>query len=1280
MATSREVAEAYIEVHGDLSEFRKDLNDAGDAARKAGEANATDFEKGWNERIKKGVADKWEAMLNAMYTNNPLDWDKLIGKFDTSDLDAAEEDITHFMIRMRAEGKLTRDEYARVTQAVRAAIKERIQEGFVQEDLAKLTRDHTEAIKENIRFDKIRAQEATKNVAEITKAHTEALKQNAEIDKHITAELKKQQDFRRDHLFLSAALNKLDRTRHGLITQAVRSMFDMKRATSDTHKEGGILHGVFEKIRVSWLRTDSTVRTVLSLILAAAGPMAVALSGAAGSATAIVSSLAMAAGSVVPLGTAFAGMGVMVALAVSGMDDMLARFPQIIDSANAVGDAWQAQAARFGQEWGPALDGLLNTLSTRLSEFDFGTSFGRAMAQITQAFTDVINAPAFTAFMRAMETDIPASVASFGQGIASLADGLMSMMAAAAPVAKLLGDDFARWAGEISNALNASRESGEMTALFMRMRESLLAVLDLAGSLGKALLTLFDLGSESGNRMIRSLAGIVDQFNAWAQTEAGRQKILEWFDNAERIIRALEPVVVGVGKALDILVTPFAIAQFENLTQLVGELLPILGEVLKVISDLGILNIVAELLLAVGKAIQPLLPPLGELARTVGPLVQELFRALAPILTEVVEAAVPLVEEIVKLVQWLAPQLVPALIQLAEAATPVVKSILELATVIIDSLMPVIGPVLMFYITATVEAFKVLAGGITFVVDVITTVVTAIIDFFTNFQTHVTNFQTAVGQAWTDFWTGVQNQFTTFITGFQAGWDAFWGGLGTNIQAIWQGIITFFTEAFINLQAGWDGFVATFQAGWDAFWNGLDAGIKAIWTVITTYLSERWQAIVDGVNDVLIKPFQQFWDAFWGGLDPDLKAVIMGIVASIQAGWKTISDGLNNFIRDFTNWWNDLWAKVGSENDKRWRETVDGFNRWATDINNTVNKFVADVIGSWNRFWGDLFNRTSQGWNEMIAGFNRWASDINGTVNRFISDVVGGWNRFWGDVFSRAANGWNEIVGGFNRWAADINNTVNGFINNVIGRWNSFWGELGNRLSVAFQTMVAIAGQKINEIGDWFNRLPSIVGAALSFFANQLWNAGRNAIQSLANAISSAGGAVFNAIAGVVNGAIDWAKRLLGIASPSKVFALMGRQTGEGFIKGVASEEADVRSATEQMLDGIFDSFDKSKALAAGQDAGRGLAEGLESSKARIAAAIGKIDPAISSAFTASVTATGVRAGTTATAAATNTAAPAGVIIEEGAIQLVSKAASPEILGGIVLDGLSDLFADRSKV
>lgn len=75
-----------------------------------------------------------------------------------------------------------------------------------------------------------------------------------------------------------------------------------------------------------------------------------------------------------------------------------------------------------------------------------------------------------------------------------------------------------------------------------------------------------------------------------------------------------------------------------------------------------------------------------------------------------------------------------------------------------------------------------------------------------------------------------------------------------------------------------------------------------------------------------------------------------------------------------------------------------------------------------------------------------------------------------------------------------------------------------------------------------------------------------NLIMGLVNGISGGGAAVLSAITGVVGGAIDGAKKLLGIASPSKVFADIGENTGAGMASGVDKSTGDVQGALETMV------------------------------------------------------------------------------------------------------------------
>jgi hypothetical protein len=86
----------------------------------------------------------------------------------------------------------------------------------------------------------------------------------------------------------------------------------------------------------------------------------------------------------------------------------------------------------------------------------------------------------------------------------------------------------------------------------------------------------------------------------------------------------------------------------------------------------------------------------------------------------------------------------------------------------------------------------------------------------------------------------------------------------------------------------------------------------------------------------------------------------------------------------------------------------------------------------------------------------------------------------------------------------------------------------------------------------------AITGALANF---SLVDMGANLIAGLAAGITSGATAVVDAVTGAATGAIDAAKKALGIASPSKVFAEIGAYTGEGMTQGIRASSGSVEAA-----------------------------------------------------------------------------------------------------------------------
>lgn len=90
--------------------------------------------------------------------------------------------------------------------------------------------------------------------------------------------------------------------------------------------------------------------------------------------------------------------------------------------------------------------------------------------------------------------------------------------------------------------------------------------------------------------------------------------------------------------------------------------------------------------------------------------------------------------------------------------------------------------------------------------------------------------------------------------------------------------------------------------------------------------------------------------------------------------------------------------------------------------------------------------------------------------------------------------------------------------------------------------------------------------AVMEFFGGiDLSGTGRDMIQGLIGGIKSKAGDLVNAAKGVVNDAIQGAKNLLGISSPSRVFLEFGKQTGEGYALGLKYHEKAIKLQAEKI-------------------------------------------------------------------------------------------------------------------
>lgn len=131
-----------------------------------------------------------------------------------------------------------------------------------------------------------------------------------------------------------------------------------------------------------------------------------------------------------------------------------------------------------------------------------------------------------------------------------------------------------------------------------------------------------------------------------------------------------------------------------------------------------------------------------------------------------------------------------------------------------------------------------------------------------------------------------------------------------------------------------------------------------------------------------------------------------------------------------------------------------------------------------------------------------------------------------------------------------------------------------------FVSGISLAIDWISDLISWLGNLGGAIWNGLKAFVDflkqvpkafedvgsLLYDAGKQLVQGFINGIKDMLGAVGDAIKSVGSGAVNKMKGLLGIHSPSKVFAEIGGNVGAGLVKGIVNSAADVRDAMNTML------------------------------------------------------------------------------------------------------------------
>lgn len=217
----------------------------------------------------------------------------------------------------------------------------------------------------------------------------------------------------------------------------------------------------------------------------------------------------------------------------------------------------------------------------------------------------------------------------------------------------------------------------------------------------------------------------------------------------------------------------------------------------------------------------------------------------------------------------------------------------------------------------------------------------------------------------------------------------------------------------------------------------------------------------------------------------------------------------------------------------------------------------------------------------VVTGFQQLYEDISGfvtgVVQFFTVDLPNGINalvQWFAQLPGNIAGFLSTVIANVAGWvaymAASAVNAGSRFISGIAGFLSALPGNIASWLAGVISTVIGWVSQFASNATSAATQFASNLIDGLASIPEQVTSIGSNIIEGLVNGVTGAAGTLVEAVKGTIDGAIEGAKNLLGIHSPSRVFREIGQYTMQGAALGV-DDDADLLSkSTDNAMRGMI--------------------------------------------------------------------------------------------------------------
>lgn len=211
----------------------------------------------------------------------------------------------------------------------------------------------------------------------------------------------------------------------------------------------------------------------------------------------------------------------------------------------------------------------------------------------------------------------------------------------------------------------------------------------------------------------------------------------------------------------------------------------------------------------------------------------------------------------------------------------------------------------------------------------------------------------------------------------------------------------------------------------------------------------------------------------------------------------------------------------------------------------------------------------------LIEGIWNMLSSLLSCITSVFTSVISGIGSFMGNALEKGKELMKNIKDGILKVASSVVDGAKTVISDcvsAIGDKASEFLSKGKELMYKVRNGIS---SKIDDVVDAAKNIIKKVIDGIKGFISKFIDVGKDIMDGLKDGISSAAKGVVNTAKDVAKGALDGAKSLLGIHSPSKEFAKVGRFSDEGMAQGLNQYAGLVADASANVGETAVDSMSK---------------------------------------------------------------------------------------------------------